>query len=263
MSATTLILLHGYPFDHTMWDKVLAALPADTKVITPDLPGFGQTPPGAKEPSLDVMADEIAKLLEGQKIPQAVLAGFSMGGYVALSFAERCPDRVAGLALINSQALADTDEVRAGRRTIIQKIREQGPRAATEAALPKLFGAANANNPELIRYPIEGANKAGVTGITWALEAMARRPDRTVIVQRLPVPLLILHTTEDKFIPVERARDLAKQKPSARYVEVAGAGHCSPLEAPEDVARALLELLKRVEEKPDSSVAVSRQSAVD
>ena len=249
MSAATLILLHGYPFDPTMWDKVLAALPKDIKVITPDLPGFGQTPVGADEPSLDFMADEIAKLLVRENIPRAVLAGFSMGGYVTLSFAERFQDRVAGLALINSQALADTDEVRAGRRATIQKVHQQGVRAATDAAMPKLFAAANVNKPELLRYPMEGANKAGVAGITWALEAMARRPNRTAVLQRLTVPLLILHTTEDKFIPVERARDLAKQIPSALYVEVAEAGHCSPLEAPDEVAKALLELLQRVEEK--------------
>ena len=232
-----------------MWDKVVPGLPRDIKVVAPDLRGFGQTPVGAEEPSLDLMADDIAKLLDLEKIPQAVLGGFSMGGYVTLSFAERYQDRLAGLALINSQTLADTDEVRAGRRATIQKVRQEGPRAATDAAMPRLFAAANVNNPDLIRYPLAGANKAGVAGITWALEAMARRPDRTAVLQRLTVPLLILHTTEDKFIPVERARNLAKQMPEALYVEVAGAGHCSPLEAPQEVAKALVELLKRVEHK--------------
>jgi pimeloyl-ACP methyl ester carboxylesterase len=193
------------------------------------------------------MADDVAKLLDRENISQAVLAGFSMGGYVALSLAERYQDRGAGLALINSQALADTDEVRAGRRAMIQKVRQDGPRAAIDAALPKLFAAANANRPELIRYPVEGADKAGAAGITWALEAMARRPDRTGVLESLMVPLLILHTIDDKFIPVERARDLAKRKPSALYVEISGAGHCSPLEAPGQVAEALLQLLKRVE----------------
>src|SRR5262245_38217683 len=151
MSAATLILLHGYPFDHSIWDKVVAALPGGIKVITPDLRGFGQTPVGTEEPSLDLMADDIAKRLDHEKIPQAVLAGFSMGGYVALSFAERYQKRVAGLALINSQTLADTDEVRAGRRAIIQKVRQEGVRAATDAAMPKLFGAANVNKAELHR----------------------------------------------------------------------------------------------------------------
>jgi pimeloyl-ACP methyl ester carboxylesterase len=246
MSSTTLVLLHGYPFEHTMWEKVVPRLPRDIKILTPDLRGFGQTHLPPDEPSLDLMADDIAKLLDGEKIPQAVLAGFSMGGYVTLSFAERYPERVNGLALINSQTLADTEEVRAGRRTIIQRVRQEGLRAATDAAMPKLFAPANAK-PELVRYPLDGAKKAGVTGITWALEAMARRPDRTAVLQRLAVPRLILHTEEDKFIPVERARNLAKQIPEAVYLEIPVVGHCSPLEAPEEVIKALLELLKRVE----------------
>lgn len=246
MSTTPLILLHGYPFDHAMWDEVISFLPKTIQVVAPDLRGFGQTPASGDEPSLDLMAEDIAKRLEQENISRAVVAGFSMGGYVALSFAERHRDRIAGLGLINSQALADTEEVRSGRRAMIQKVRQEGPRAATDAAMPKLFAPANVIKPGLIRYPIEGANKAGAAGITWALEAMARRPDRTALLEKLTVPLLIVHTTEDKFIPVERARDLAKRIPSAIYVEISGAGHCSPLEAPADVAKALTQLLKRI-----------------
>src|SRR4051812_37554591 len=117
MSATPLVLLHGYPFDHTMWDTVAASLVRE--VIAPDLRGFGQTALGEAEPSIDVMADDIAHLLDHRKFGRAIVAGFSMGGYVALAFAERYPSRLSGLGLINSQALADTEEARAGRRAII------------------------------------------------------------------------------------------------------------------------------------------------
>jgi pimeloyl-ACP methyl ester carboxylesterase len=245
MNDTPLILLHGYPFDHTMWDKVIAVLQPEIKVIAPDLRGFGQTPASTDEPSLDLMADDIAKLLDREDIARAALAGFSMGGYVALSFAERYRHRLAGLGLVNSQSLADTEEVRAGRRLMIEKVRQEGPCAATDAAIPKLFAAANTGKPELARYALGGANKAGVAGITWALEAMARRPDRTSVLEKLNVPLLFVHTTDDKFIPVERARDLAKRLPYARYVEIPGPGHCSPLEAPGLVAKALAEFIER------------------
>src|SRR5258708_10908920 len=95
MSTTPLVLLHGYPFEHTMWNKVNALLAND--VIAPDLRGFGPTTPGNAEPSLDVMADDIAAMLERKNIPRAIVAGFSMCGYVALSFAERFPRQLAGL----------------------------------------------------------------------------------------------------------------------------------------------------------------------
>jgi pimeloyl-ACP methyl ester carboxylesterase len=234
MKGTPLVLLHGYPFDHTMWDKVVATFEPDRRFLALDLRGFGVEGAGA-EPSLAVMAEDVGRQLPGE----AVIAGFSMGGYVALALAEKFPELVAGLALINSQAAADTDEVRQGRRTMIEKVRKEGTRAATEAAIPKLFA-----NPreELTRYVLNGAERAGVPGIAWALEAMARRPDRTAVLQRLGKPMLIIHSTDDQFIPATRARDLAATL-KAKYIEIEGAGHCTPLEAPDKVAAALKEFV--------------------
>lgn len=230
MKGTPLVLLHGYPFDHTMWEKVVAKFEADRRFLAPDQRGFG-VEPGSAEPSLELMADDVAQQLPGE----AVIAGFSMGGYVALALAEKRPELVAGLALINSQAAADTEEARQGRRAMIEKVRKEEVRAATDAAIPKLFA-----NPreELSRYALNGAERAGVAGITWALEAMARRPDRTQMLRQLGKPILILHSTEDKFIPVTRARELATSL-KAKYVEIEGAGHCTPLEAPDKVAAAI------------------------
>jgi pimeloyl-ACP methyl ester carboxylesterase len=230
MKGTPLVLLHGYPFDHTMWEKIVAKFEADRRFLAPDLRGFG-VEPGPAEPSLDLMADDVAQQLPGE----AVVVGFSMGGYVALALAERHPALVAGLALINSQAAADTEEARQGRRAMIEKVRKEGVRAATDAAIPKLF--AN-RREELLRYALKGAERAGVAGITWALEAMARRADRTQVLRQLGKPILILHSTEDKFIPAARARELAASL-KTKYVEIEGAGHCTPLEAPDKVAAAI------------------------
>src|SRR4029434_2037975 len=143
---------------------------------------------GPAEPSLELIADDVARQLPGE----AVIAGFAMGGYVALARAEKHPELVAGLALINSQAAADTEEARQGRRAMIEKVRKEGTRAATDVASPKL--SANPRE-ELSRYALKGAERAGVAGITWALEAMARRPDRTQVLRRLGKPMLILHST--------------------------------------------------------------------
>jgi len=230
MKGTPLVLLHGYPFDHTMWEKVVAKFEPDRRFLTPDLRGFG-VEIGPAEPSLELMAEDVAQQLSGE----AVVAGFSMGGYVALALAEKHPELIASLALINSQAAADTDEVRQGRRMMIEKVRKEGTRAATDAATPKLFAYPR---EELTLYALKGTERADVAGITWALEAMARRSDRTPVLQRLGKPILIVHSTEDKFIPVMRARDLAASV-KAKYVEIEGAGHCTPLEAADKVAAAI------------------------
>src|ERR1044072_7053490 len=99
MVKTPLVLLHGYPFNHTMWNKVIAMLGTETRVIAPDICGFGETDLRGIEPSLDDAADDVVRQLPVIEINQAAIAGFSMGGYVALTLAERHPQCVAGLAL--------------------------------------------------------------------------------------------------------------------------------------------------------------------
>jgi pimeloyl-ACP methyl ester carboxylesterase len=242
-----LLLLHGYPFDQTLWNPVIQALSAPGNVIAPNLRGFGGTPTGPEEPSLDLMARDVVKLLDRDSVAKAVVAGFSMGGYVALALAEGYPDRIAGLGLINSQSMADSEETRTARRSLIEKVRRDGPNAALDAALPKMFAPSNAQRPDLTKVVRQGAAQAGVSGITWALEAMARRPDRTAVLEKLQVPILTFHTADDKFIPLERVREVAGRLPPARHirVELPGLGHCSPLESPESVAWALKELLTR------------------
>jgi pimeloyl-ACP methyl ester carboxylesterase len=245
MSTPVLLLIHGYPFDHTLWDPVTPLLDKNIQTLAPDLRGFDGQPPGDGEPSLDRWADDLARLLDHRQADRAVVAGMSMGGYVALALAERHAQRLAGLGLISSHVWADTDEARAGRRAMIDTVRRQGPAVAAQSAIPKLFAAQNARRPELTRFPITGAERAGVPGITWALEAMARRPDRSGVFKALRVPVLVLHGAEDKFIPADHAREMARLPKDARYVEIPEAGHATPIEAPRQVAEALHDLVRR------------------
>jgi pimeloyl-ACP methyl ester carboxylesterase len=244
MATLPLVLIHGYPLDHTMWYGVIASLGGGVRTIAPDLRGFGRAAPAEGEPSIEAMADDVLELLKGEKIERAVIAGMSMGGYVALAMAEMDPRRIGGLALVNSQVYADTDEARAGRREMIKKVRAEGPGAAAQAAIPKLFAAARTNNPDFQRFAIEGSDKAGVGGLTWALEAMARRPDRSKILSEADFPVLILHSSEDRFIPPEKAQQMAELNRDAHLVVIKGAGHCAAIETPDEVASALRKFLE-------------------
>lgn len=247
------LLLHGYPFDHTMWGatgKALLRLLPDARVLAPDLPGFGKRPPPAGEPSLDLLADACAESLDRAGVARAVVAGMSMGGYVALALSERRPERLAGLALVNSKAEADADEARAARRRLIEVVRRDGVEAAVAGILPRLFSSGRAGDPACARFAEEGARKAGVEGICWALEAMARRPDRTATLSALAarsVPVAFVHGLEDALVPADAARAAAAAA-GAAFVPIEGAGHASPLEAPEAVAAALAGLVRRAGE---------------
>ena len=239
-----LVLIHGYPLDHTMWFGVIAALGGGVRTIAPDLRGFGKAGPPEGEPSINAMAQDIVDLLERNKIPRAAIAGMSMGGYVTLAVAEMAREKVAGLALVSSQCYADTEEARDGRRATIQKVRAEGPGVAANLILPKLFAPSHASNPDFQRFPIAGAEAAGVNGVCWALEAMARRPDRSAILKDATFPTLLLHGSEDKLIPIEKAQKMAELNPNTHFVTIKGAGHGAAMEAPDEVATYLRRFLE-------------------
>jgi pimeloyl-ACP methyl ester carboxylesterase len=248
-----LVLIHGYPLDHSMWFGVIAALGAGVRTIAPDLRGFGKAGRPQDEPSLDTMAQDVISLLDRENIPRAVIAGMSMGGYVALALAEMAREKVAGLALVNSQCYADTEEARDGRRETIRKVRAEGPSVAANAVIPKMFAPALVNNPDFQRFPIAGAEAAGVEGICWALEAMARRPDRCHVISEAAFPTLVLHGTEDKFIPVEKARRMTELNPATHFVSIKGAGHGAAMEAPDEVATYLRRFVELCSNPPQSA----------
>ena len=239
-----LVLIHGYPLDHTMWFGVIAALGGGVRTIAPDLRGFGKSGPPEGEPSIDALARDIVKMLDRDNIPRAVIAGMSMGGYVALSVAEMAREKMAGLALVNSQCFADTEEARKGRREMIQKVRQGGATVAAQAAIPKMFAPSRTNNPDYQRFIIQGADAAGVEGISWALEAMARRTDRCHVLSDAAFPTLILHSAEDQFIPLEKARKMSELNPQSHFVTIKGAGHAAAIETPDEVAVPLRKFLE-------------------
>lgn len=243
MNDVPLLLIHGYPFDHTMWFSTIAALGTHARVIAPDLPGFGKAPVSIDRPaSLEIYAQNLARELAELPHEKVVVAGMSMGGYVALAFAELFPEKLCGLGLISSQAGADSPEIKQGRKESITRIRAQGVQVVTEALVPKMFSDRAA--PDLHEYVVKGASKAGVEGLSWALEAMARRPDRGVFLKSLTCPVLLVHGSEDRIVPIAKAREMAEECRKPLFIEVRGAGHATPLEAPDHVATGLMRLME-------------------
>ncbi|HEV8542644.1 MAG TPA: alpha/beta fold hydrolase [Verrucomicrobiae bacterium] len=250
MKDIPLLLIHGFPFDHAMWFSTIASLGANAKVLAPDLPGFGRNAILMQEdPSLEAMADFLIRFMDQNQMASAVIAGMSMGGYVALSLAENYPTRLAGLGLISSQTAADSDETRKGRFETIKKIRAAGPGVILDSLVPKLFAREKWKNPDLRGYPERGAKAAGVDGLCWALEAMAKRTDRTAMARSLNIPILVVHGMEDQIIPFAKARELAESCQKPILIELPGVGHSSPLEAPDPVASGLARLMTKCREQ--------------
>ena len=143
-SGTPLLLIHGYPLNRQIWDAQRQSLASVLHLITPDLRGFGESGATPGPYSMDMLADDCAALLAGLGISQpVVVGGLSMGGYVALAFARRHPDLLAGLLLISTRAAPDSPEGRANRDKSIALAQEKGVEAVTAAMLPETAGASN------------------------------------------------------------------------------------------------------------------------
>ncbi|MCU0509302.1 MAG: alpha/beta fold hydrolase [Anaerolineae bacterium] len=240
-----LLLIHGFPLDSAMWDAQLSGLAQHCRVVAPDLRGHGASdaPPGPY--SIDQHADDLAALLDALGIQRAVVGGLSMGGYVALSVWRRHPARVSALALIDTRANADTPEAKAAREATIGRIRERGVAVLAEEMLPRLLAPENQGKTEIERAVREMILRQPVEGMAGALEAMRDRADATDLLTGVTVPAAVIVGEADVITPVSVAEDLARRLPDARLVVVPRAGHMAPVEAPQEVNAALLELARR------------------
>ncbi len=229
-----LVLIHGYPLDHTIWERVAPLLSDDFDLIVPDLRGFGGSDLMEADQSIIDYASDLAGLMSHLRIKKAVLAGHSMGGYVALAFAREYAERVAGLAMVSSQVAADTPEVREGRYQRAKRVLEEGVEAEADSLAPKLSA-----NPEVQAFSRELIRRQRPMAISSALHAMAERPDSADIFAAFRFPVVIAHGDADALIPVERARDMKASLGSAHYAVLPGVGHMPMLEKPEALANAL------------------------
>jgi 3-oxoadipate enol-lactonase len=232
--GTPMILIHGYPLDHSIWDLLAPLLEQDFDLIIPDLRGFGASGMVEADHSIIAYASDLAGLLTQVKVRNALLVGHSMGGYVALAFAREFPARVLGLAMISSQAVADTAERKAGRYDTAQHVLTEGVETVVDSMPPKL--SAQPAVQTYTRELIAGQRPEAIAG---ALRAMAERPDSSEMFGAASYPVVIVHGDGDALIPVERAREMKAALPAAHYSELGGNGHMPMMENPEAVADAL------------------------
>ncbi|MFD8702908.1 alpha/beta fold hydrolase [Kitasatospora sp. NPDC059648] len=248
-TGTPLVLLHAFPLNASMWSAQLDALPGltgdEVRVLAPDQRGFGGTELGADEPSLDLVADDLALLLDAAGIDRAVVGGLSMGGYVALAFARRHPDRLSGLLLSNTRATADTAAARANRERIAVAVTARGSvqLLLDEHVAAGQLGPDSQHLVERVQAMVAAAPPAAVA---WAQRAMAARPDSLDVLAGLRVPTAVVAGALDALVPLEEAERMARAAPGAELTVVPGVGHLSALESPGAFDTAVRRLLSRV-----------------
>jgi len=236
-AGTPLVLLHGYPLDHHLWDEVVPLLEDTFDVIVPDLRGFGESTITNSSPKIEDYAEDIAGMLDYLGIQKAAIVGHSMGGYVALAFARLYPEHVSGLGLVSSQVLPDPPDRKEGRYKSAADVEENGIESVVATMTPKFTSDEKLQG--FARPMMERQPPAAYVG---ALKAMAERPDSTPLLSKLEVPVVIIHGNADALIPFERAREVKAALPQAHLVEISGVGHMPMMEEKEKVAQGLRHL---------------------
>jgi pimeloyl-ACP methyl ester carboxylesterase len=244
-AGTPLVLLHAFPLDGRMWAPQVEALAGSYQVIVPDLRGFGTAREQAvEEAGMDLLADDVARLLDDRGVDRAILGGLSMGGYVALAFVRRHPDRLGGLLLLDTKAGVDSEQAWADRRAMAERVLTEGTGFLPEAMLPRVLGKTSLEErPELVERVAALIREQDPRAVAGAQRGMAARRDATDVLAGIAVPTLVVTGEEDTITGPDVGRELAAAIPDARFLLVEGAGHLSSLERPEVVNEALLDFL--------------------
>ena len=236
-----LVLLHAFPLNAGMWDEQIAAMAPRWRVVAPDLPGFGETPPSdGSEASVDGWADLVAELLRQLGLGPVVVGGLSMGGYVAFALRRRHPELVTALVLADTRAGADTPEVVERRTNQQQKVSAGKTDEVLDAMLGTLLSdVTREERPDIVERARALMATTPPATIVAALEAMKNRADATGELGGIDVPVLVLVGEHDVPAPPSVAQEMVEGVPDGRLEVLPRAGHLSNLEVPEAFNRAL------------------------
>lgn len=231
-----IVLLHGFPLDGSLWDKVVPPLAKDYMLIVPDMPGSGDSTFAGEELSIEEMAEAAKLILDEEHIQSAIVTGHSMGGYVALAFAELYPRQLKGLGLIHSFAKADTEEKKEQRRKSIELFKKGGKEAFIRQMIPALFSPASKDRcSEDIKVLTESALLTDNKSLIAFYNAMINRPDRSATLRNSEGPVLWVIGADDTIASPENLMQQTSLANVNFVYTCNGCGHMSMIESPSEL----------------------------
>jgi pimeloyl-ACP methyl ester carboxylesterase len=235
-----------------MWAAQIDALVAHCRVIALDLRGFGESSLGSTDPqsgvSMERYADDLMELLDAIPVSEPiVLAGFSMGGYVAWQFVRKYMARLRGLIQCDTRAASDTEDARAGRLKMADHVDEWGAARVAEMMGPKLLAPRTfETKPEVVAAVRQVVVRTPPAAIAAAQRGMAARPDVSSLLPQIQLPTLVVVGQYDAISPPMEMHAIANAIPNAQFVEIPAAGHMTTMENPLAVNAAFTRFLSRI-----------------
>ncbi|MFJ6085650.1 alpha/beta fold hydrolase [Streptomyces sp. NPDC092369] len=243
-----LVLIHGHPFDHTMWHPQLTAFAATRPVLAADLRGYGASPPSPGITDFGQFAQDVEALLDESGVETCVLGGLSMGGQIVMDCYRRFPDRVRGLVLADTFPAAETPEGVGARHAMADRLLREGMRGYADEVLEKMVAPyADAEVKAHVHRMMTATDPRGAAA---ALRARAARPDYRDLLTRVTVPTLVVVGADDEYTPVSDAEAMHAALPDATLRVIEGAAHLPNLERPAEFNEVLGKFLARTDACP-------------
>jgi len=242
-----IIFIHGFPFDSGMWEQQIKQFKEQYYCIAYDIRGLGMTLSGEGQFTIEMFVDDLFGVMDELQLNTAIIAGFSMGGYITLRAMEIEPDRFRGLILCDTKAEADDDAGRLKRAGAIKSIDTDGVEQFVSSFVPMTFcDDAPLRIPDIYNNTLEQAKATPPTGVKGCLLAMAARTDTTASLSNIKIPTLLLVGEDDAITPPNVMRTMHERISGSEMVTVPGAAHMAPVEQPEIVNQAIVEFLGKL-----------------
>jgi len=242
-SGTPIVLLHGFPLAKETWDQQAAALARVARVIRLDLRGLGASAVTAGPYLMEALAGDVAGVLDALGVERAVIAGHSLGGYVAFAFFRMFAERCLGLGIVCSRAAADGDEMLALRYELAERVEREGLQPIVEWYVPKYFAPEMYERaPETVQQVRTIVERSDPRGVAAMLRGIAARVSSEDLFSEIDVPLRVVAGTQDAIAPVAFSRRIADGVRSAT-LDVLDCGHMPLLEVPDALTASLEQLL--------------------
>jgi len=240
-----ILFIHAFPLNHEMWKPQEKALPQKYRALVYDIRGLGKSPLRDAQFTLESFVEDLITLMDHLTLPQAILCGLSLGGYIALRAVEKYPERVRGLVLCDTRSEADNNESKLKRAQSIQLLKTQGVKAFAEGFIPDLISSTTQKErPEVIRRLKEMILSQSAEGISAAQLALMSRTDTTESLAKIRVPTLILVGEEDRITPPSHSQAMYQKIRGSSFQILPQAGHLSNLENPDLFNRAFFDFLE-------------------
>jgi 3-oxoadipate enol-lactonase len=242
-----IICLHGYPFDKTMWHGQLEFLKPSYRIIACDIRGFGKSTDEESHLSINLFSEDLIAFMDMVNIDKAIVCGLSMGGFIALNALKRFPDRFEALILCDTQCIADTDEVKEKRHTIIDEIHIHGVTKFNEGFIKSVFHKDTLRDKQDLVEKLRGvvfANSQHI--ITSGLMALAERSETCSVLKDIAIPTLIICGREDEVTPLAQSEFMNSAIKGSTLHVIDNAGHVSNLEQPTEFNEQLINFLSDI-----------------